>query len=74
MDFRKITQWIGRNDTSFYNLMFCLTVVWILPGIFPLVSYEGDAMSICYGCEFTADNGWQTLGWEGYGFWMQPLT
>lgn len=74
MDFRNITQWIGRNDTSFYNLMFCLTVVWILPGIFPLVSYEGDAMSICYGCEFTADNGWQTLGWEGYGFWMQPLT
>lgn len=69
-----IIEWLGRNDRKVFPLLFCVAVLWILPGVLPLVSYEGDAMSICYGCEYTAEHGWHTLGQEGYGFWMQPLT
>lgn len=73
MKLKDIFDRVKGNDTKVFHLMFLLTVLWMLPGLFPLVSYEGDATSICYGSEFTAANGWHTLGQEGYGFWMQPL-
>lgn len=73
MKLNNIFDRVRCNDTKAFHIMFLLTVLWMLPGLFPLVSYEGDATSICYGSEFTAANGWHTLGREGYGFWMQPL-
>lgn len=54
-------------------LFFCIFVIWQLWGIFPLTSYEGDAISISAGCEYTYLNGWDSLGQKGYGYWMQPL-
>lgn len=57
-----------------FVVMFVAFMLWQLPGIFPAISYEGDALSICAGCEYTFNNGWSTLGERGYGYWMQPLT
>lgn len=54
--------------------LFLLFIVWQSAGIFPAVSYEGDALSISAGCEYTFREGWSTLGEKGYGYWMQPLT
>ena len=54
-------------------LFLCIFVIWQLWGIFPLISYEGDGISISAGCEYTYLNGWDTLGQKGYGYWMQPM-
>ena len=64
--------WIRQHSAAI--LLFCVFVIWQLWGIFPLTSYEGDAISISAGCEYTYLNGWDTLGRKGYGYWMQPLT
>lgn len=56
-----------------FTVCFILFIIWQLPGIVPFISYEGDAVSISMGCEYTYSHGWHTLGDEGYGYWMQPL-
>lgn len=67
-----------RNYVNKENKIFCVLfmgfVLWQVAGIFPAISYEGDALSVCAGCEYTYSHGWHTLGMKGYGYWMQPLT
>lgn len=53
--------------------IFAAFCTWTLRGVFPLVSYESDALSICTDCERAFREGWTVLGGYGYGYWMQPL-
>lgn len=62
------------RSTLLFRVLLLLYVLWQIPGIFPLCSFESDALSISAGCEYTYINGWGTIGTVGYGYWMQPLT
>lgn len=61
-----------RKEHSF-AVFFILFILWQIPGIFPLISYEGDGTSVSFGCEYAFSRGWGAIGDRGYGFWMQPL-
>lgn len=63
-----------KKQNILFPLMFVVFVMWQCAGIFPAISYEGDALSISAGCEYSYKHGWDSLGEKGYGYWMQPLT
>ncbi len=63
-----------RNDRLSFYLLFTLIVAWMMPGIFPLISYEGDANSISAACEMWVADPSTDLNTAGYGYFMQPLT
>lgn len=63
-----------RNDRLSFYLLFTLIVAWMMPGIFPLISYEGDANSISAACEMWVADPSTDLNTAGYGYFMQPIT
>ena len=56
-----------------FIVLFVLYLFWLLPGVFPLYSYEGDALSIAWGCEHALRTGEPYWELDSYGYWMQPL-
>lgn len=65
------THWFSARNILHYDrrialAIFAAAVIWECIGIFPLTSYEADALSISTAVKYP----WH----EGYGRWMQPLT
>lgn len=63
----------AARENGFFIVLFLIYVLWMLPGVFPLYSYEGDALSISWGCEEALRTGTPMWDLESYGYWMQPL-
>jgi|GEM_PF-3449431 len=63
--------WMRGKGVFF--VLFVMYLLWMLPGVFPLCSYEGDALSIVWGCEQALRSDVPFWELDSYGYWMQPL-
>ena len=64
---------MNYKATSFYVLLGCFCL-WMSIGIFPLVSYESDAMHIIAGANLLCENGFSLPPVYCYRYDMQPLS
>jgi len=64
-------KWFDNNWFLFLFVCFC---VWIGIGVFPLVTYESDAMHIIAGANLLCDNGFSLPPLYCYRYDMQPLS
>lgn len=67
----KIRSFIAQHQ---FAIAFVVFLAWQAPAWFPFTPFEGDALSVTSGCEYTYNEGFGALGKYGYGYWMQPLT
>ena len=62
------------SENRLYYLLVTLFFAWMCLGIFPLVCYEDDSLTVIKGCDIAYNSGWELARTYCYEYRMQPLS